>query len=161
MAQISWLINQLSDQFASDTNLADICFIEGEQFSWSPEKRVIYYHKNADSGESLLLHEAGHAALGHSDYTADVGLLEMERAAWDKASELAKDIDLSIDKSTIEDHMDTYRDWLHARSLCPKCHSTGIQTAKKLYECVVCHKSWRVNEARSCALRRYSTKKRP
>ena len=58
----------------------------------------------------------------------------------------------------IEEHLDTYRDWLHARSSCPDCTATGYQTDASTYACPACSHTWRVNEARICQLRRYSTK---
>ena len=83
----------------------------------------------------------------------------MERAAWDKALELAKTVNVDIDEELIETSLDTYRDWLHDRSTCPSCNATGIEASKQQYECISCHTTWRVNEARDCSLRRYTTKK--
>ena len=82
-------------------------------------------------------------------------------AAWDKALQLAPEYDVAITDELIEESLDTYRDWLHSRSLCPHCNATGVQTATRHYQCLACHHAWRVNEARTCALRRYETKKRP
>ena len=80
----------------------------------------------------------------------------MERQAWDKAIDLADTYDAHIDDSIIETTLDSYRDWLHARSTCPTCSATGLQVKNRTYNCPVCHGQWRVNEARICALRRYN-----
>jgi DnaJ-class molecular chaperone len=55
--------------------------------------------------------------------------------------------------------MNSYRDWLHARSTCPVCQATGMETKKSIYTCPACRHQWRVNEARICSLRRYHIQK--
>jgi hypothetical protein len=62
---------------------------------------------------------------------------------------------VAYDDNLIEDALDTYREWLHARSLCPTCGLTGLQTKTSTYVCMNCRCSWRPNDARQCALRRY------
>lgn len=158
MAQITWLIEQLKKVASDYPHLTGLEFSEGTTFEWSPNARIIKYSPTPEDFESLLLHEFGHAVLNHNNYDLDINLIEMERAAWDKALELAGKIEVEIDSDFIEENMDTYRDWLHDRSLCPKCSSTGVQSTKNSYQCLVCHNKWRVNEARTCALRRYNQK---
>ena len=104
-----------------------------------------------------VLHEVGHALLDHQIYSRDIELLGMERDAWQRAEVVAADLDLTIPDDVIQTHLDTYRDWLHARSLCPDCTQTGIQIDSAQYECPHCHATWRVNDARTCGLRRYRT----
>jgi hypothetical protein len=130
-------------------------FAAGDTFRWSPEEKTILYVESSDDAASLL-HELSHALLNHSEYLKDISLIEMERDAWNFAVEsLAKKYNVSIEESTVQDSLDTYRDWLHARSTCPTCQATGVQTKKDSYKCLVCGTNWRVNEARLCALRRY------
>jgi ribosomal protein L37AE/L43A len=125
-------------------------------FRWSPKDETVYYLKTADP--ALLLHEVAHAILHHTDYTRDIDLLKMERDAWELASAaLSEKYGVDITSELKEDMLDTYRNWLHKRSICPECQATGVQTASSLYNCLACKTSWRVNEARSCALRRYKT----
>ena len=131
-----------------------LTFAEGDDFLWSPEVNTIFYKK--DSDDALLFHEVGHALLEHKDYDRDVTLLTMERDAWDKAKTL--DYGLKIDETTVQDHLDTYRQWLHARSTCPTCGANGHQVKKLTYHCVACGTDWRVNEARLCGLKRYRQK---
>lgn len=135
----------------------DISFIRSDTFRWSPDESTIFYANTSD--KSTLLHEVAHMALGHTDYTYDIDLLKMERDAWSYTlTTLARSYKTPIDPAKAEDMLDTYRDWLHDRSSCPACKSTGVQVAKNHYKCLACQGSWRVNEARSCALRRYKIK---
>lgn len=132
-----------------------LSFAKGSDFSWSPSNATVYYEQGSGS-DAFLLHELSHGLLGHSEYDRDIKLIAMERAAWDKASELAAIYNQTIDEFLIEATLDSYRDWLHARSTCPNCKATGLQTKKQVYTCPACNHSWRVNEARVCALRRFS-----
>ena len=135
----------------------DISFIHGSDFHWSPSERTIYYKDTVD--EASLIHELSHALLNHTDYKRDINLLKMEREAWEYAtSHLSQNYNVTFENDAIQDALDTYRNWLHSRSICPSCEATGVQTASHLYKCIACLAEWRVNEARSCALRRYSLK---
>jgi|SRR6266542_3048623 len=129
-------------------------FQPGETFRWSPDSQTIFYEGN---DLSALLHELAHAILGHQHYLKDMELIEMERDAWEHAkSKLSPRYSITIEDEIIEAALDSYRDWLHARSSCTTCGSTGIQTTANIYRCIACKTSWRVNEARICALRRYT-----
>jgi len=143
-------------------NHPDLTFTEADSFSWAPHKQTIYYNSTLPHAEALLLHELSHALLGHRAYRRDVELIAMETAAWKKAAEYAKEYaveqvatDLDGNDEVTQDHLDTYRDWLHARSTCPECSANGYQTEVLQYSCPACTHTWRVNEARLCALRRY------
>lgn len=141
----------------------ELTFTEDDQFSWSPHNRTIFYNEALPHAEALLLHELSHALLDHRSYRRDVELVAMETAAWEKAADYAKEnaahlagITLDLSDTVIQDHLDTYREWLHARSTCPSCSANGYQIDVLKYECPACSHKWRVNEARLCALRRYS-----
>lgn len=127
-------------------------FQPGAKYAWSPVQKTIYYV--ADNNTAQLLHELSHAVLVHSNYRRDVELLAMEREAWDTATSLAVPYGLHISNDTVQTTLDTYRDWLHARSTCPSCRATGLQTKKITYTCVACRHTWDVNEARICGLKR-------
>ena len=136
-----------------------IKFQSGNRCQWSADNMTVTYLSATDSeAQAQLLHELGHGLLGHASFERDIQLLRLERAAWDKAEKLAANYDLKIDPDLIECHLDSYRDWLHARSACPSCSSTGLQSARRYYRCAACQTEWQVNDARSCALRRYKTK---
>lgn len=140
-------------------DFTQITFTESERFAWSPDVQTVFYNPNDENAAELLLHELSHGLLGHHDYQKDIELVAMEAAAWEKALELAKTYGATIDDGVSEKHLDTYRDWMHARSTCPHCEATGYQTKKDTYSCVACGHSWRVNEARLCGLKRYSLSK--
>jgi hypothetical protein len=129
-----------------------------DHFEWQPAAATIMYDLDDPLFAPRLLHEFGHATLKHSKYDRDIGLIAMERDAWQIARvELAPKLSVDIPGDIIHHDMDTYRDWLHARSTCPHCQSSGLQVSKHQYKCVTCLKTWRVNEARTCRLRRYRT----
>lgn len=138
------------------TDFPELTFLPDQTFKWSPHESTITYIENSNDTASLL-HEMGHAVLGHEYYTKDIELIEMERDAWEYArSALSERYHTHIDGDVIQQALDTYREWLHARSTCPHCQATGVQSIKNHYKCVACQGKWRVNDARICALRRYS-----
>lgn len=139
-------------------------FRPGEGHVWDPNTKTIFYPKSDAATPTFtysLLHELGHAELMHNNFTSDLELLKMERAAWDKAIDIANTFDVTIDENHIEDCMDTYRDWLYARSLCPHCKQCGIQTSKTEYSCAFCRGHWKVNASRLCRVTRRTIKKSP
>lgn len=134
----------------------DITFTAADDFRWSPSKQTLYYMDTEDAG-AFILHELAHASLQHTTYNKDIELIQCERDAWQLATNtFAKTYNVTIDSTLVQDNLDTYRDWLHARSTCPSCTATGVQTKQQLYHCVACRHDWTVNEARNCQLRRYS-----
>jgi hypothetical protein len=141
------LITRLQAQYPN------LQFTHGERFSWSPETNEIFYKPDAE-GETAawsLLHETGHALLRHQDYRADVELLRLEIAAWERARLLATDVGVTIDEDHIQDCLDTYRDWLHKRSICPTCTAKSLQQDDFIhYRCYNCHTVWKVSGDRFC-----------
>jgi hypothetical protein len=137
-------------------NFPALTFTASDIFRWSPQNQTIFYDANSHDHASLL-HELAHAQLAHTTYSKDIELIEMERDAWDYAIQtLASKYDVEINDDAVQNALDTYRDWLHARSTCPRCKAIGVQTKKNEYKCVTCDARWRVNDARVCALRRYA-----
>jgi hypothetical protein len=131
----------------------------GETFYWSPNNATVYYDEKSDNIEGIwaLLHETGHAILGHTKYSTDIELVFMEMEAWEEAKKIAGILNeesvehaIQIDEEHVQDCLDSYRDWLHKRSLCPDCSLAGIQTEQKIYSCVFCHKKWSVTAERFC-----------
>lgn len=155
MEKISWLLQKINADASSQPKLKHLTIISGEVFRWNYTACAITYDPNDPHFCEHLLHEYGHALLNHSGYSRDIELIAMERAAWQKALEIADKLSVRIDNELIENDLDTYRDWLHARSQCPYCQSTGLQTSINEYSCLICNHSWRVNQARNCQLRRY------
>jgi hypothetical protein len=135
-------------QFAPDST-----FQPGKHFCWSPESTTITYSPKelkSEQGVWSLLHEVGHSLLAHNAYATDFELVGLEVAAWEKAKELGRQIDIVINEDHIQDCLDTYRDWLHRRSTCPTCGSTSLQDSPKSYYCHNCHAIWHVTAARFC-----------
>lgn len=126
-------------------------FIQSDRARWSASEQTIYYTDD----QLQTLHELGHALLGHNTYRQDVELIQIERAAWVKAQQLAPQYGLSINDDTVEEALDSYRDWLHNRSKCPRCHQTGWQDSHDLtYHCPNCQCVWRASDGRQTRMRR-------
>jgi hypothetical protein len=138
------------------SNYHQFTFKLGDDFHWSSPSNTIFYDNSSDNQYAFLFHELSHALLGHTNYSKDIELLSMERQAWELASQIAAKYQYSIDDYIIQTNLDSYRDWMHARSTCPGCKATGIQIDKRSYACPSCDQKWSVNDARTCALRRYS-----
>jgi hypothetical protein len=137
-----------------------LTFTPGRQFVWSPETDEIVYKASATGQRAIwsLLHETGHALLRHRGYKADFELLRLEIDAWKRARQVAANLNLSIDEDHIEDCLDTYRDWLYKRSICPTCSAKCLQQGDFVhYRCFNCHTTWRVTASRFC--RAYRTTK--
>lgn len=152
MVKTNSLVARLKKDFSG------IRFEQSDDFYWSPNTSTVYFTPVKSTEDKLtLLHEVAHALLGHNHFKRDIDLIRIERAAWDRVrDELAPNYDIHATEDDIEDMLDTYREWLHARSTCPHCSMTGIQTDGALYHCLGCGHDWRVNDARRCGLRRYS-----
>lgn len=138
------------------TDYPHLSFTSGDLFSWSPSKQTVFYNESDLENTTLLLHELSHGLLEHRRYSKDIELLAMEAAAWDKTLELAQAYGITLTPDLAEQNLDTYREWMHARSTCPHCEATGYQVKKDTYHCLACSGSWRVNEARLCGLKRYT-----
>ena len=136
-------------------NYPQFTFELGDNFLWSSSNNTIYYDKTSDNQPIFLLHELSHALLGHASYNRDIELITMERQAWDHTIKLAPQYGVTISDDVVQSTLDSYRDWIHERSTCPSCQATGLQIEKHIYMCPACNRQWRVNEARTCALRRY------
>jgi NADH pyrophosphatase NudC (nudix superfamily) len=146
------------------TRFPALQFKASATFSWSPETSEIMYKQAADQDDEAiwaLLHETGHALLQHASYTADYELVRLEVAAWEQAKIVAAELNLEIDENHIQDCLDTYRDWLDKRSICPTCLTKSIQQDNyRHYQCFNCHTVWRVSASRFCRAYR-STKNVP
>lgn len=152
MVATTTVFNNLLQQLRS--SFPDIMFASGDDFRWSPSTKTVYYPAGS-TAIATLLHETAHASLNHTGYENDIDLIHLERDAWGTTVELGKRFGVVIDNETVEEALDTYRDWLHARSLCPSCHQNGVQTSENTYTCVLCSQEWSVNDARSCGLKRH------
>lgn len=133
------------------TEFPALVLTPGRQFCWSPASGEVIYDasRRGPKARWSLLHETGHALLGHTTYQADFELIKMEMAAWAKARELGAELGIKINEDHIQDCLDTYRDWLYKRSICPHCHTKCLQEADYAhYRCHNCHSRWRVTPSR-------------
>lgn len=128
----------------------DIKFRLGNQENWSAKSRTITY--NPKQKLSLLryglLHELAHAILEHNNYSSDMELLKLEAEAWHLAAKIAPKYGVKISDDHVQKCLDTYRDWLHKRSACPKCGMHVVQPSAELYKCFNCQTTWRVSHSR-------------
>ena len=138
-------------------------FVAGTAFYWSPETKEVYYDDTKHTEPSSiwsLLHETSHGLLEHTTYSADLELLHLEVAAWDHALVLAKTFNIEISDDYVQDCLDTYRDWLYRRSLCPGCGAQCLQSAtSNFYRCFNCHTRWHVSPSRFCRSYRAQAKR--
>lgn len=131
----------------------DLVFRAGKTFSWSPSSSEISYKIDTQdkSCSWSLLHETSHALLGHKSYSTDIELLRHEMYAWERARTLSQEMGIiCIPEDYIQDCLDTYRDWLYARSICPACTAKALQISTRLYRCLNCHCAWNVTQSRFC-----------
>ena len=153
------LLKQLTHDFP------ELTFRSGTRFSWSPSQQIVYFAPTAteETGAWSLLHEVGHALLGHTDFANDFELLQMEVAAWSEAVRLGKRYGYTIEDDHIQDCLDTYRDWLHQRSTCPTCGTVSLQKDSATYHCFNCREEWHVAQNRHCRpyRRKLSKQKQP
>ena len=112
-------------------------FISGKRFSFRPPKTIVIGPEEPNDS-LLLLHELGHALSNHRDFNTSVRRVKMEREAWEKARELCSLYEVEYNDELIEEELDTYRDWLHKKTCCPKCGLTMFQTPDGVYHCPRC-----------------------
>jgi hypothetical protein len=115
---------------------------------WSPHTNSIVYDKRRRSqndGRIALVHEIGHALLGHRLYRYDMELIKMEMDAWDQVRRLAPRYGLEVDEQHIAQCMATYDEWLTKRATCPDCQNFSLQKGRDQYGCFACGSVWSVN----------------
>ena len=149
------------------TDYPSLVFSEGASFCWSPQTKEVFYsreRRDEPSAVYSILHEVAHSLLEHAHYSADLELLQMEIAAWEKAKELGKKYGVTVDDEHVQDCLDSYRDWLYRRSICPSCGAKSIQHDNEThYHCFNCRSVWKVAPSRFCRpyRQRQGTKKSP
>ena len=134
-----------------------ITFKPGADFAWSPKLHTITYIEDSAPNPAhayALIHEVAHAKLEHNTFSDDFNLLQLEVAAWEQAKQIGLSVDIPIDEEHIQDCLDTYRDWLHARAQCPTCGVVSLQAKNGSYTCFNCKTSWKVPKSQLCRVRR-------
>lgn len=128
-------------------------FVAGDAYCWSPGTNQIFYNRSKQHITDCwsLLHEVAHANLQHARYSLDFELVELEVEAWEKAREIAATYGIRIAEDHIQDCLDTYRDWIYGRSVCPRCSTKTLQhDSKAQYRCFNCQATWTVSPRRFC-----------
>lgn len=152
------LLERLQRQFP------ELVYKPGTVFCWSPQTSEVFYDSRALGEAALwsLLHETSHALLHHTAYRTDFELLRLEVAAWEQTRALAQDFGIILDEDHVQDCLDTYRDWLYARSICPRCTNKCLQQPDlRHYRCFNCHASWKVTPSRFCRAYRATAQAEP
>jgi len=141
----------------------ELSFQASNTFFWSPQHRIVHYKDTPSSSDEAacwkLLHETAHGALDHKNYRTDFELLKLETEAWHTARILGQQFGITINENHVENCLDSYRDWLHARSTCPHCCMNGLMIGRGTYECINCSGQWRVSQSRFCRPYRLSLAK--
>lgn len=123
----------------------DLVFKPGKTACWTPQNNTVFYGVPFDTTEVWsLLHELGHAISRHNSFDNDVDLLLKEVEAWEMAKQISHGYGVDIENGHIEDCLDSYREWLHKRSTCPRCKLKGIYKAADTYSCPNCQSEWQV-----------------
>ena len=115
----------------------DFRFIDGKKFTFR-YPRTIVVGPAEPHADLLLLHELGHAILGHRDYETDIKRMKMEVDAWEETRKLSRIYGVEFNEDVMQDELDSYRDWLHKKSRCPECGLTRFQTPDGQYHCPRC-----------------------
>jgi len=142
------------------SQLPDVTFVADNSFRWDPANQRLHYldSNNPEQTIMMLLHEAGHALAGHACFKNDLDLLIKEVEAWSKAKVTAKQIDMEIDETTVENCLDSYRHWLDKRSTCPNCSASGYQDEDNCYRCFNCTSRWWVGADQTTRVCRITAK---
>ena len=119
------------------TDYPDFLFKNGQKFAFRPPK-TIFIGPPQPNFALLTLHELAHAFCKHKSYDTHIERLKMESEAWERAKTLAAHYGITWDDDFVQSQLDTYRDWLHTKSLCKTCHLTRFQTPDGAYHCPRC-----------------------
>ena len=147
MDATTMLKKNLPSIFTISEDFPAINFRANNEFYWSAQKKTVFYIKNElnkESGIYRLFHEIGHALSNHQTFSSGIQLIKLESEAWTKAKSVANKYDLIISDEQIEKCLDSYRDWLHLRSICPQCSIVGVESDPSHYRCFNCLQNWKV-----------------
>ena len=130
-------------------------FEEIEDFEWSKKEHTIILDPEEAKFHLLIVLLFSDRRRGHGDVWLDIELLKMESEAWELVrNNLTSQYGFCFSSNLAESKLDTYRDWLHKRSLCPKCKLNGFQQKDLTYKCPACGTIWQNNDSRFKSLRR-------
>ena len=116
-------------------------FKSGKKFKFRPKKTIFYVSKSPNF-KPLLLHELSHALLGHFSFETSLERLQIERDAWQKTSELCALYSIPFSEDFFAEELDSYRDWLHKKTLCRVCGLSCIELSSTSLYCPKCQKTY-------------------
>lgn len=123
----------------------DFHFTYGKRFSFRPPKTIVIGPDEGTKTPLLIFHELGHALSGQYIYKTAIERLKIESLAWNEGKKAYEKCLTSgryslppWDEEFVEENLDTYRDWLHAKSKCKTCGLTMYQGADKKWLCPFC-----------------------
>ena len=140
-AQASATLKRFSLLERLSRDYPNLKFVEGARFSFRPPKTIVIGPDEGEKTPMLLFHELGHALSKKYSYALKIERLKIEVAAWQAGKEAyQKYPELPPwDDEFVEDALDTYRDWLHNKSICKTCGLTMYQTPDKSWLCPFCN----------------------
>jgi hypothetical protein len=128
-------------------HFTDQTFIPGRYFMWSPNTKTITYDSrriNTNNGRLALLHEIGHARLGHRIYKYDMELLDGDGSLGHRPRPAPR-LGVKINEDHIASTISSYDEWLTKRATCPDCNNFSLQRGRDSYGCFACGAKWVVN----------------
>ncbi len=121
------------------TSYPEFTFKPGRKFLFRPRKSIFYIESD-ENFRLLLLHELAHALLGHFSFDKSLERLQIERDAWEKTRELCETHSIPFSEEFANSELDTYRDWVHQKTLCPSCGLTCLEVNSESLYCPFCQK---------------------
>ena len=120
----------------------DFAFRPGHKFLFRPPKTIRYIESD-ENFRLLLLHELAHAILGHFSFDRSLERLQIERDAWAKTRELCSLYSIPFDEEFAEAELNTYRDWVHQKTLCKHCGLSCLEVSSESLYCPFCQKFYK------------------
>ena len=124
------------------TYFPNFSFKPGRKFLFRPKKSIFYLEDN-ENFRLLLLHELSHALLGHFSYETSLERIKIERDAWGKTRSLCKTYGVPFSEEFAETELNSYRDWLHQKTLCKTCGLTCLEINSESLYCPFCQKTYK------------------
>ena len=120
----------------------DFTFRPGHKFLFRPPKSIRYLESD-ENFRMLLLHELAHALLHHFSFDRSLERLQIERDAWAKTRELCTLHSVPFDEELAEAELNTYRDWVHQKTLCKHCGLSCLEVSSESLYCPFCQKMYK------------------
>ena len=120
----------------------NLTFKPGRKFLFRPPKSI-HYLETDENFRFLLLHELAHALLGHYTFDRSLERLQIERDAWAKTRELCCLYSIPFDDNLAEAELNTYRDWVHQKTLCKHCGLSCLEVSSESLYCPSCQKFYK------------------